>query len=243
MLVPAGGAIEPGCELGLQALERRGYQVRRVAGFSAIDFGRCVMASAALRAGFEELMWIDSDVAFQAADVDRLRAYGLPIVCGLYAKKGRREFACDFLPGTGPVVFGQGGGLLEVKYVGFGFTLVRRGVFERMRQQLGLPECNQRFGSTIYPWFLPLVADDGPGKWYLAEDYAFCERARQCGFRIMADTTIRLYHVGGYGYGWEDAGSDKERFASYTFHLKPGSGPAARAGGPAGPGLSDDRVP
>jgi hypothetical protein len=233
VLVPAGGAIEPGCEQGLQTLERRGYTVRRVAGFSAIDFGRCVMASAAVRAGFEELMWIDADVAFQPDDVDKLRAHALPIVCGLYTKKGRREFACHFLPGTEEIVFGQGGGLQEVRYAGFGFALTRRSVFEYMRQQLQLPECNQRFGSTIVPWFLPLVAEDGPGWWYLAEDYAFCERARQCGHRILVDTTIRLYHVGSYGYSWEDAGSDKERYANYTFRLKPA--PASTPGGPPPP--------
>jgi len=35
----------------------------------------------------------------------------------------------------------------------------------------------------------------------------------------MADTTIRLWHVGSYRYGWEDAGSTKERFGDYLFHL------------------------
>src|SRR5436305_11885268 len=46
----------------------------------------------------------------------------------------------------------------------------------------------------------------------------------------MADTSIRLYHVGSYGYGWEDAGGDKDRFASYTFHLtdaRPADSPPA----------------
>jgi hypothetical protein len=38
----------------------------------------------------------------------------------------------------------------------------------------------------------------------------------------MADTRIRLWHVGTYRYGWEDAGSTKERFANYLFHI-PGS--------------------
>jgi hypothetical protein len=35
----------------------------------------------------------------------------------------------------------------------------------------------------------------------------------------MADTTIRLWHVGTYRYGWEDAGRDVERFGDYTFHV------------------------
>jgi hypothetical protein len=231
VLVPVGSHVEPGCERGLQALERRGYEVRRVPGFSAIDFGRCVMAADALRAGFEELMWVDADVAFDPDDVDKLRSHGLPFVCGLYAKKGRREFACDFLPGTERVIFGAGGGLLEVRFAGLGFALTRRAVYDDVRRQLKLPECNQRFGPPIVPWFIPMLARDGPGLWYLAEDYSFCERARLCGHRVVADTTVRLYHIGAYGYSWEDAGSDKERYGTYTFRLAAPNRPA----GPAPP--------
>lgn len=32
-------------------------------------------------------------------------------------------------------------------------------------------------------------------------------------------TAVRLWHVGPYRYGWEDAGSTKEQYADYTFHL------------------------
>jgi len=226
ILVPVGGRIEPGCELALQGLERRGYSVRRVPGFSAIDFGRCVMASDAIRAGYQELMWIDSDIAFNPDDVEKLRSHQLPFVAGIYAKKGQREFACSFLPGTEQVVFGHGGGLTEIRYAGFGFTLTRREVYERMSRQLRLPPSNQRFGSPIAPWFIPMLAPDGAGMWYLAEDYAFCERLKLCGYRVMADTSIRLFHFGSYGYSWEDAGAEKERFASYTFHLGRGQKPS-----------------
>jgi hypothetical protein len=59
------------------------------------------------------------------------------------------------------------------------------------------------------------------GHWYLAEDYAFSERVRQCGYRIMADTTIRLWHVGSHSYGWEDAGVDRERFDTFTLNFGP----------------------
>ena len=30
----------------------------------------------------------------------------------------------------------------------------------------------------------------------------------------MADTTIRLWHIGNYEYGWEDAGREVNRFAN-----------------------------
>jgi hypothetical protein len=206
----------------LQVLEKWGYVVRRVAGFSAIDFGRCAMAGEALRDGFEELMWIDSDTVFDPEAIVRLREHQLPFTGVLCPKKGQRLFACDFLPGTEKVLFGAQGGLMEVHYVGFGFVHTRREVYERMQQQLKLPVCNDRFGESIVPWFFPLIVDDGPDKkWYLQEDYAFCERARRVGYRIMVDTTIRLWHVGSYGYTWEDAGSDKPRYDNYTFHLTP----------------------
>jgi hypothetical protein len=212
VLVPVGGLIDPRCEQALHALERRGYSVRRVQGFSAIDFGRCVLASEALAGGYDELMWIDSDIGFQPGDVDRLRAHNLPFTCGIYPKKSRPEFACDFLPGTRELPFGKDGGLHEVRYVGFGFVHTRREVYDAVRTRLELPTCNQRFGKPIVPYFLPLLAADGPGMWYLSEDYAFCERARRCGYRVMMDTTIKLWHVGSYGYSWDDvarAGSQR----------------------------------
>ena len=136
-----------------------------------------------------------------------------------YPKKGPRQFACQFLSGTPSVRFGKNGGLVEVRYCGFGFTHVRRTVFEAVQQRLDLPVCNQRFGSLLVPFFLPMVVPEPRGHWSLSEDYAFCERARQAGFTVMADTRIRLWHVGTYRYGWEDAGSNKERYADYLFHL------------------------
>ncbi|MGH7226657.1 MAG: hypothetical protein ACRELF_25860, partial [Gemmataceae bacterium] len=119
ILVPVGGSIDPGCEDGLRELERRGYPVWRVRGYANVHDARNQMASDALAQGFSELMWIDSDIVFDANDVDRLRRHDLPLVCGIYAKKSRRQFACAFLPQTRQVAFGVKGGLVEILYCGF----------------------------------------------------------------------------------------------------------------------------
>jgi hypothetical protein len=224
VLVPVGGGIEPFCEEGLRTLESRGYEVRRVRGFTAIDVARNQIASDALADGFDELMWIDSDIGFDPDAVEQLRSHQLPFVCGLYAKKGRREFACMFRPETEKVQFGPQGGLLEVQYVGFGFVLVRREVFETIQRQLKLPTCNERFSTRrpIVPFFQPLVIPDGSSHWYLGEDYAFCHRATESGFSIWADSSIRLFHVGSYAFSWEDAGGDPARYTSYVFHIRGG---------------------
>ena len=177
------------------------------------------MATDALAQGYQELIWIDSDVIFDPNDIDKLRQHRLPLVCGLYAKKSRRDFACSFLPGTKEVRFGKQGGLMEILYCGFGFVYTHRSLFEIVKDTLHLPECNQRFGKLLIPYFAPLAVKDGEGEWYLSEDYAFGERARQCGIQIIADTSIRLWHAGSYRFSWEDAGSEKDRFENYTFHL------------------------
>ena len=219
VLVPVGTHVEPGCEAGLVELEKRGYVVRRVRGYSAIDQGRNQMATDALAQGFLETMWIDSDVAFNPDDVDQLRSHGLPLVCGIYPKKGKRELSVHVMPGTQKIVFGSGGGLIELKYAATGFLLVQRSVYERMQIRLELPVCNQKFGSPMVPFFQPLIINEPQGPWYLAEDFAFSERARQCDFHVMADTTVRLFHVGSYPFSWEEAGLDPRRFASFEFHL------------------------
>jgi hypothetical protein len=71
----------------------------------------------------------------------------------------------------------------------------------------------------MVPFFQPLVMAHRDGYWYLAEDYAFCERARQCDLKVFADTRIRLTHYGSYGYSWEEAGIDPKRYAVFHYHL------------------------
>jgi hypothetical protein len=219
VLVPVATHIEPDCERALLQLEIRGYAVRRAYGCAAIDQARSQMASDALADGFDELMWIDSDVGFDPDSVDRLRAHGLPIVCGIYPKKGQRSLACNLLPGTERVTFGSGGGLLEIGYAATGFLLTRRAVYDDVARHAALPSCNARFGRPMVPYFLPMLVPDGDGQWYLGEDFAFSERARRAGHRVMADTTIRLFHIGRYGHSWEDAGTALPRYAHFDFHV------------------------
>jgi hypothetical protein len=220
-IVPCfNGVIDVACDRGLRELEGRGVTVWREPGFSAIDKARSVLATRALAAGFDALMWIDADIVFEPEDVVRLHASGEPLVAGLYAKKGQRELAAHLLPDTRSIQFGPHGGLFEARYVGAGFLYTRQEVYRRM--EAALPRCDLRFGGGGFvPYFLPAVIEDRGGAWYLAEDYAFCERARQLGFRILVDSRVRLGHAGRYVYGWEDAGRNVDRFDDYRFDVLP----------------------
>ena len=70
VLVPHSAPILPTCEQSLRELELLGHTVRRVAGFSAIDFGRSLLVSQTLREGFDDILFIDSDIGFQLVDVE-----------------------------------------------------------------------------------------------------------------------------------------------------------------------------
>jgi hypothetical protein len=229
ILVPANYGIEPECERGLVQLERRGYPVWRVPGFAAIDQCRNQIATDALARGFEELFWIDADIAFEPDAVDRLRAHNLPIVAALYPKKSMRALASRLFSTTKEVVLGAGGGLIEIRYAAGGFLYTRREVYEAMQRHGNLPVCNEQIGKHMVPYFMPMVVEEeeaggrksevGNRFCYLAEDFSFSHRARAAGFKIFADTTIRLGHIGRYAYSWEDAGGSNQRFGTYIYRV------------------------
>ncbi|MEJ7595956.1 MAG: hypothetical protein WKF77_30980 [Planctomycetaceae bacterium] len=77
------------------------------------------------------------------------------------------------------------------------------------------------FGESVTPWFHPMVREYQNAHWYLGEDFAFSERIRQAGYKIFADTSVRLMHYGNYPFGWEDAGRDIQRFTDYELHIQP----------------------
>lgn len=220
ILVPAMRYIEPHTDYTLRQLEALGYPVRRLFGFSQVDVARNRMAMDALNEGFDELMWIDSDIAFEPSSVARLRSHGLAACCGLYPKKGERMLSSSLAMGTERIVLGAGGGLVEIEHAAAGFLHTRRTVYEEIARRLALPTCERSPGGPSVPFFLPMVVSDGDGHRYLGEDFAFSERLRQAGFRIFADTTIRLQHIGAYGYSWEDLGGGLPRHGSYTLLIR-----------------------
>ena len=221
VLVPFAEKIELECESGLRELERHGYEVRRVRCSSALDRLRSQMASDALQAGFVEFIWIDPEIGFRLADVEQLRSHTHPFVGAMIPLRGQRGLDCSFLPGTERIFFGPKGGLIELRHLGFGLTMTRQMIFEKVLKQFQFPICTDQSGRKFRPWFLPLLQDEGQGANYLSDQEAFCLRARQCGIRILADTTLCVSRMGNHGYSWEEVGIEKERSSELGFRLPP----------------------
>jgi hypothetical protein len=203
-ICPYHSFIEPACERSLRSLEAEGWTVWRRPGSAAIDRERSRLATAALDQGFDALLWVDSDQEFEPSCAERLDEHAVPFASALIARRGARDFACVFEPETQQIGLGTEGGLLQVRYVGAGFALVRRAAFEAVQKHFALPRVADSAGAIV-PYYLPMVTELTGGQLgYLGEDYAFCERLRRAGVPVWVDTSLRVGHIGQHTYQWED---------------------------------------
>lgn len=141
------------------------------------------------------LLFIDSDIGFLPAHLDRIVSHGLPICGGVYFKKSNKLEPCieGKLSDEDPQTH-----LLEVKSTGTGFLCVRRDVFETIREMM-LKEDPDNFCYEGDPdpetrWdFFPFGARK---RSYRSEDWYFCDLARRAGFKVFVDMSVQLDHVG-----------------------------------------------
>jgi hypothetical protein len=167
---------------------------------------------------YDYIMWIDSDILFTPQQFAQLLSHDVDIVSGVYlmeggealatvkdwdeeffkehghfrfltpadlaeATKERRDDAtkndvvaenCSSNPKS-PIRNPQ---LLSVDYTGMGFMLVRKGVFESME----------------YPWFRPVEKRIGEMVDFTMEDVGFCLGARERGWKVWVDGSIKVGH-------------------------------------------------
>jgi hypothetical protein len=223
--VPVARFVELDCDYCLRGLEARGIRVVRSKGSSAIDLARNIRASEALRSGLESILFIDSDILFEPADAVSLLRSPEPVIAGAYAAKklGNGQLNIDFGPGVAEVRIGTWATEpVAVRSVGAGFLRIKVAVLRALAKRLALPYC--RMGGDRYGWpfFMPLVVrEDGEDR-YLCEDYAFCYRLRQIGITPKVDTSFRVYHLGDYAYGIEEAaGHYLERSKNVLYQVRP----------------------
>jgi GT2 family glycosyltransferase len=139
---------------------------------------------------YDYIMWIDSDIIFTTQNFEKLLSNDVDICGGLYLMDGGKQFAVvknwneekfktngtfDFLT---PDDISKSPALMEVAYTGFGFLLIKRGVFEKIK----------------YPWFGPKYHTIGNCVDFASEDVSFCLKAKEFGFKIYVDPTVWVRH-------------------------------------------------
>lgn len=150
-------------------------------------------------------LMIDSDIVFEPADAmritDRCRN-GYPIIAGAYAIRDGTSIASRIRPGES-VTFTAGAEPVEIDYAATGFLAVHRSVIDAMIPTL--PICHADQSYAFWPFFdTQIVTLPNGNSEYLSEDWDFCLKARDLGFSVYIDPSIRLGHLGLKEYRLED---------------------------------------
>jgi hypothetical protein len=182
---------------------------------SLVPNARNVLTDQFLESQATHLMWIDSDIGFNAMDIVSMLIADKDIVCGIYPKKEvdwarvaravkagvppeelsnhAGLFAIKLLDGSAEGVDADSDGLFEIEAGGTGFMLIKRGVFDALSEDVSeyLPD------RKVIKEFYATTIEPGSGK-LVTEDYHFCRLARTHGFKIYAAPWVRLNHAGTY---------------------------------------------
>ena len=169
-----------------------------MANSSIITQGRSKLANVFMNATDADfLLFIDSDIGFESNHVLRLLNRKKHIVCASYPKK---TIPLEFAHVNTSEPPEMEGDLVKIKGAGLGFTLIHRSVFTTISKHY--PELkytpdnpeNDKEIENSYHYFCEIKNDNA----YLAEDMSFFNRAREVGYDVWMDSTIRLSHVGSH---------------------------------------------
>jgi hypothetical protein len=146
------------------------------------------------------MMCIDSDIGWNPLDIKKLLDYNEDFVASLYPARGERVFLFrGVYEGENKRMVISEKKLLEMQYIPAGFMLLKRCVLEKMIDffpQLYYEPKEESLKHTKGYCLFDTEIWDGE---FWGEDYVFCRRARQSGFRIWIDPLITLDHAGTAG--------------------------------------------
>lgn len=140
---------------------------------------------------YDYTMWIDRDQVFEPKDFDRLLSHNVDVVGGLYKSNQHlynavEHWDLNYFKKHGTFQFmtpqdlnGRRNQLIEVAYNGFGFTLVKREVFEQIQ----------------YPWFSPEHTQIDGNIWdFSSEDVGFYMKLKRFGIKGYIDPKVIVGH-------------------------------------------------
>lgn len=196
---------------------------------SLVHRARMGMAAEFLKTDHTHLFWIDADIEFTPEDIAAIWNMDADIGVGVYAmKKKEGDYFAAWRGGKLIRDLDQFNCPIDVDYAGTGFMCIKRKVIEEVYQHLRernlavrlllakLPDGLRRERRGMIDEIISAFAADYespegrvPAAFMTpiyndcleSEDYHFCRIARDAGFTIMMDPSVRLPHWGQAAYG------------------------------------------
>jgi len=184
-------------QLALASLKHKfSIHLGHLSGSSIITRARNSLVNQFMESDCTEMLFIDSDIHFKHQDVLRIMALGSDrdVLCGSYPRRAAdQKFFTDIYYNEHGGVELTENGLLRVERIGTGFMFIRRHVIEKLIKDH--PEWKYWVNvenKHHYSLFDFKVTPEG----YMGEDYLFCDRVTEAGFKIYVDPEINLGHFG-----------------------------------------------
>jgi len=183
-------------ELGQRALEHElAIKVQTLVGCSIVSMARNSLAHMFLESSCTDLLFIDSDVTFKAVDILKLLTLTtkFDVVAGVYRQRRLQKAYAVALDMSDEALVMNKAGLIRADRVGMGFTMIRRQVFEKLRDEH--PEWAYRASDESDDTHMSFFDFKSAPEGYLGEDCLFCDRVREVGFSIWVDPSLAPGHM------------------------------------------------
>jgi len=193
---------------------------------SLITRARNSLSHAFMKTDCTHLMFIDSDIRFEATDIPPMIDANKDIICGIYPKKeinwhsvkaafdrgvpidqmewNTGSFVVNLVNNAGSVTVPIHEPV-EIANGGTGFMLIKRRVFEKLAKIVPTytNDVMDLAGSVapaekIMEFFTTSIEPESNR--LLSEDYHFCKEWRKAGGKVYAAPWVRLGHIGSYAF-------------------------------------------
>lgn len=157
----------------IRRLDGVNYDINFKAG-TLVYLARDALAMEAMANGYTHVLWLDADMVFKDDVFEKLSAHQAPFVVGAFNGRHGARLPCVFqkfpdrLKEYPKETF-------EIDGCGFGCVLMRTEI---------LRDVYREYGFCFQP-----TAD-------LGEDLAFCYRAKQLGYKLICDPSVKVGHIG-----------------------------------------------
>lgn len=175
--------------VSLLGLDKAGADVAFIKNSLVYD-ARNQLAIKAIDEDYDRVLWLDSDMRFDADLLTRLSAdmdAGIDFVCGIFFKRATPLHPCIYkaiyvtkedgksVPHADEYEDYPRDSLFHIAGSGFAATMTSVDLLRRVREKYGLP-------------FSPRIG--------FGEDFSFCMRAAELGVQMYCDSSIKVGHIG-----------------------------------------------
>jgi len=155
-----------------------------------VDDSRNRLVREFLDSDCDQLVFLDTDLQWDALDLVRLASLDYDVVAGVYPmKQDEDEYPVRYLPG--PEIWLNKDKLIEVESVPTGFLKISRDALQKLSDTV------PKFTTRLNQKSVPLIFERTMiGNARFGGDYEFCRKWRNLGGKIFVDPEMKFGHMG-----------------------------------------------